>query len=193
MKTYKLISTVDNSQHCNNKKVDNSIDIDSRATSVMTPVEAITPMLISSETTIDEALMILERRVDGNWLYVGSPAGLTGIVSHVTLVSRNVLMIANQKGVNRSDLVIGDVMHKVSKLPAVSHESIKHALVGDVKKTMENDNIKIMLVLEESGHMAGVITYLTMNAVLEEPLEISNTVHSFKDAFDVIHEHKELI
>jgi Mg/Co/Ni transporter MgtE len=47
-----------------------------------------------------------------------------------------------------------------------------------------------MQVVDESNKICGVISSTDISRVLEEPVCINSTAHSFKDCFDVIHEHE---
>ncbi|MFT4747969.1 MAG: Mg/Co/Ni transporter MgtE [Congregibacter sp.] len=50
-----------------------------------------------------------------------------------------------------------------------------------------------MQVVDESNKICGVISSTDISRVLEEPVCINSTAHSFKNCFDVIHEHEEVI
>lgn len=124
---------------------------------------------------------------------MGIDSNLLGVISGITLGSRLVLMIANRKGVSRADLTVSDVMSLAYKMPAVRNSQIHRACIGDVKKTMESLGESHIQVVDENNKICGVISSSDLSRVLQEPVDINATANSFKDYFDVLQKHEELI
>ncbi|GAC17667.1 CBS domain-containing protein [Paraglaciecola arctica] len=195
MNDFKIIPTVDSSISCANVSVETQpyVDIHSSAEHVVNDIDCIVSQMIAPDTSIDEALTVMRLSNRKSKLYVGTDTKLLGVVSGFTLVSRVVLMIANRKGVARADLTVSDVMSQAYKMPALRKSNVHRACIGDIKKTMESLGEAHIQVVDENNKICGVISSTDISRVLDEPVYINATAHSFKDYFDVMQKHEELI
>jgi CBS domain-containing protein len=195
MNDFKIIPTVDSSISCANVSVETQpyVDIHSSAGQVVNDINCIVSQMIAPDTSIDEALTVLRLSNRKSSLYVGTDTKLLGVVSGFTLVSRVVLMTANRKGVARADLTVSDVMSQAYKMPALRKSTVHRACIGDIKKTMESLGEAHIQVVDDNNKICGVISSTDISRVLDEPVYINATAHSFKDYFDVMQKHEELI
>ena len=195
MNNFKIIPTVDNSVPGVNMPVEAQacLDIHSSAEYMVNDIHCILSQMIAPDTSIDEALTIMKLSNKKSTLYVGTETKLLGVISSFTLVSRVVLMIANRKCVVRSDLTVADVMSPINKMPVLRKNNVHRACIGDIKKTMESLGEAHIQVVDETNKIFGVISSTDISRVLHEPVYINATAHSFKDCFNVMHEHEELI
>ena len=195
MNAFKIIPTVDSSISCVNMSDEAlaPVDIYSSAEYVVNEIKCVVSQMIAPDTSIDEALTIMKLSNRKSTLYVGVDSKLLGVISGFTLVSRVVLMIANRKGVPRSELTVADVMSQAYKMPALRKSNVHRACIGDIKKTMESLGEAHMQVVDENNKICGVISSTDISRVLQEPVYINATAHSFKDCFDVVQKHEELI
>lgn len=195
MNDFKIIPTVDSSISCANVSVETQphVDIYSSAEHVVNDIDCIVSQMIAPDTSIDEALTVMRLSNRKSSLYVGTDTKLLGVVSGFTLVSRVVLMTANRKGVARADLTVSDVMSQAYKMPALRKNNVHRACIGDIKKTMESLGEAHIQVVDENNKICGVISSTDISRVLDEPVYINATAHSFKDYFDVMQKHEELI
>lgn len=195
MNTFKLIPTVESSISCASMSdlALTNIDINSPAEYLVNDTKCVLSQMISPGTSIDEALTIMKLSNKRSVLYVGVDLKLLGVISGVTLVSRVVLMVAKRKGVARADLTVADVMNYTYKMPAIHKNQVLKARVGDIKQTMESLGVAHLQIVDENNKICGVISSTDISRVLHEPVYINATAHSFKDFFDVLHEHEELV
>lgn len=168
------------------------LQLDSPATYVMTDFSRRSPRIIDGDTSIDETINIMNKIHVRSKLVVDKDLNLIGIVDLADLLSRKVLMTANQKGVKRADITVSDVMVKTSELHAVKLQKIQSSSIGDVLATMRSLGEPHLLVYDNDKHTRGVISAADIGRALKIPLDINVTAHSFKDVFNVIHEHTEL-
>ena len=198
MNTFKSIPTVDSSI-CHAPMSDNlhnqaaTYNLNSSAEYVVTDISHICVQMIVPDTTIYEALTIMERSNNKTKLYVGTDTKFLGVINHSTLVSRNILMIANQKGQSRGELTVADVMSLAYKMPALAKENVNRACIGEIMQTMQQLSEEHMQVVDENHRVSGIISAADIGKALQISIDINVTAHSFKDYFDVIHEHTELI
>lgn len=195
MNNFKIIPTVDSSISFVNVSAEAQplVDIFSSAAHVVIDINCIVEQMIAPDTSIDEALTILKLSNRKSKLYIGTDTKLLGVISGFTLVSRVVLMIANRKGVPRSELTVADIMSQAYKMPALQKSKVQKACIGDIKKTMESLGEAHMQVVDENNKICGIISSTDISRVLDEPVYINATAHSFKDYFDVVQKHEELI
>jgi len=195
MDNFKIVPTVDNSISGVNMPVEAQacLDIHSSAEYVVKDIHCILSQMITPDASIDEALTVMRLSNKKSTLYVGTETKLLGVISSFTLVSRVVLMIANRKRVARSDLTVADVMSPINKMPVLRKNNVHRACIGDIKKTMESLGEAHIQVVDETNKIFGVISSTDISRVLHEPVYINATAHSFKDCFNVMHEHEELI
>jgi CBS domain-containing protein len=195
MDNFKIVPTVDNSISGVNMPVEAQacLDIHSSAEYVVKDIHCILSQMIAPDASIDEALTVMRLSNKKSTLYVGTETKLLGVISSFTLVSRVVLMIANRKCVVRSDLTVADVMSPINKMPVLRKNNVHRACIGDITKTMESLGEAHIQVVDETNKIFGVISSTDISRVLHEPVYINATAHSFKDCFNVMHEHEELI
>jgi CBS domain-containing protein len=195
MNDFKIIPTVDSSISGANMSVEarTHLDIHSSAEYVVNDINCIFSQMIAPDISIDEALTVMKLSNRKSLLYVGIDTKLLGVISGSTLVSRVVLMVANRKRVARAELTVADVMSLTYKIPALRRNNVHRACIGDIKKTMESLGESHIQVVDETNKICGIISSTDISRVLHEPLYINVTAHSFKDCFDVVHDHEELI
>ncbi|KXI27348.1 CBS domain-containing protein [Paraglaciecola hydrolytica] len=168
------------------------LQLESPATFVMTDFSRRSPRIIELDTSVDEALRIMDKIHVRSKLVIDKNLNLVGIVNLSDLLSRKVLMAANLKGVKRTDVSVGDVMVKISELHAVRLSKIQCSNIGDVLATMRALGEQHLLVYDNDKNIRGAISAADIGRALQIPVDINATAHSFKDIFNVIHEHYEL-
>jgi CBS domain-containing protein len=195
MNDFKVIPSVDNSISSVNVSVEAKphTDIYSSAVHVVNDINGILAQMITPDTSIDEALIVMKLSNRKSNLYVGTDTQLLGVISSFTLVSRVVLMIANRKSVTRAELTVADIMNLANKMPALQKSHVQRACIGDIKHTMQELGAAYIQVIDENNKICGVISSTDISRVLDVPVYINITAHSFKDCFDIIHEHEEFI
>lgn len=195
MNNYKSIPTIQSSifhTHFADETLP-CINENSPAELVVRDIQNILAQMIVPDTTIDEALLIIKRSNRPSKLYIGTDTKLLGVINHFTLVSRNILMIANRKGISRADLTVADVMSPTYKMPALAKGTVLHARIGDIKRTMQQLGEGHIQVVDKSHNICGLISATDVSKALNMPIDINVKAHSFKDCFEVIHEHAELM
>ena len=193
MSNFKIIPTVDStvSWASFSVEVQPHLDINSSAEHVVNDIKCIIAQMITPDTSIDDALTVMKLSNRKSNLFVGIGTQLLGVISSLTLVSRVVLMVANRKGVTRAELTVADIMSPTHKMPSLLKNHVQRACIGDLKQTMQELGEAYIQVIDENNKMCGVISSTDISRVLDEPVSINSTAHSFKDCFDIIHEHEE--
>jgi CBS domain-containing protein len=193
MSDFKIIPTVDSSVPRVNLSVEAlpHLDIHSSAEHVVIDIKCIIAQMITPDTSIDDAMTVMKLSNRKPNLFVGIGTQFLGVISGLTLVSRVVLMVANRKGLTRAELTVADIMSLTNKMPALHKNHVQRACIGDIKQTMQELGEAYIQVVDENNKICGVISSTDISRVLDEPVRINATAHSFKDCFDIIHEHEE--
>jgi DeoR family transcriptional regulator, catabolite repression regulator len=165
---------------------------DSPASFVMTDFTRRSPRLIDSGTSVDQAIEIMQKVHVKSKLVVNENLTLIGIVNLSDLLSRKVLMVASQKGVRRQDITVDDIMVKVDELHAVRYQKVLTSKIGDLLVTMQALGELHLLVIDNDKQIRGVISAVDIGRALHIPHNVNVTAHSFRDVFNVLHEHSEL-
>jgi CBS domain-containing protein len=194
MSEFKILNTV-SLQKIKSLGVDEAIEpltMQSPATYVMTDFTRRSPNLIQTGTTVDQAILVMRKSLVKSKIVVDEHLKLVGIVSLTDLLSRKVLMTANNKGILRQDLSVEDVMVSRDKLHAVDYQKLSSASIGDILTTMRKLGENHLLVVDGEHTMRGLVSAGDISRALHIAVNINSTAHSFKDVFDVIHDHREL-
>lgn len=194
MNEFKVLSTA-SLQRVRNLGVDEAIEplsMESPATYVMTDFTRRSPHLIQAGTTVDQAILIMRKSLVKSKIVVDEQLKLLGIVSLADLLSRKVLMVANHKGILRQDVSVEDVMVSREDLHAIDYQKLSSAVIGDILTTMRKLGESHLLVIDGEDTMRGLVSAGDISRALHIPVNISSIAHSFKDVFNIIHEHREL-
>lgn len=194
MSTFKALASIPLSQvkTLNVNEVVEQLQLTSPAPFVMTDFSRRSPRIVDGDTSIDETISIMNKIHVRSKLVVDKNLNLIGIVNLADLLSRKVLMTANQKGIRRADILLTDVMVKVDELHAVKLQKIQNSTIGEVLETMRSLGEQHILVYDNNLHIRGIISAVDIGRALGIPVDINATAHSFKDLFNIIHTHSEL-
>lgn len=83
-------------------------------------------------------------------------------------------------------------MVSLKELHSVRYQKIQHSCIGDVLTTMRALGEQHFLVTNETKNLRRIISAVDISRAFHISLDISATVHNFKDVFDVVHDHSEL-
>ncbi|GAA0366557.1 hypothetical protein GCM10009092_33640 [Bowmanella denitrificans] len=179
-------------QFCSTESVE-PLNLDSAAVKVVTDFTRRSPQLIDKDVSVDQALFMMKKGHVKAKLVVDADEQFLGIVSFADLSSRKILMIANQRQQDRNELTVEDVMVPRRELQGISYAQLKNATIGDLVNTLRSLGEQHILLVDELGHLRGLISSSDIARALHIPLDISLKANSFRDIFNVLHEHTELV
>ncbi|GGO73811.1 CBS domain-containing protein [Bowmanella pacifica] len=169
------------------------LNLDSAATKVVTDFTRRSPQLIDKDVSVDQALFMMRKGHVKSKLVVDAEQQFLGIVSFADLNSRKILMIANQRQQDRHELTVEDVMVPRSELHGIRYEHLKNATIADLVDTLRSLGEQHILLTDEQSRLRGLISSSDIARALHIPLDISLKASSFRDIFNVLHEHSELV
>ncbi len=160
-----------------------ALTLDSPASLVTTDFSAKAPLVIEPDVTIDQALFMMKKAHVKAKLVVDDQNRFLGIVSLADLHSHKVLMAAEKRDVPRGEVQVGDVMTSKVHLHGLSRRKLESATIGDVVYTLQALGEQHILILEQDGHIGGMISSSDMARALHIPLNIADKASSFADVF----------
>ncbi|MDF2177983.1 CBS domain-containing protein [Aliiglaciecola sp. CAU 1673] len=169
-----------------------ALTLDSPATLVVTDFTRRQAQIIDKDVSIDQALFMMKKGHVKSKLVVDIDGGFLGIVSYNDLISRKVLMTAVERGLERADLCVADVMVDKQHLHGIPYEKVTQACIGDVLNTLQSLGDQHILLLDKDQQLRGLISASDIARALQIPLDINSKAHSFVDIFKVLHDHREL-
>ena len=169
-----------------------ALNLNSPALKVVTDFTRRNPQVIEKDVSVDQALFMMKKGHVKSLLVVNAEQHFLGVISFADLTSRKVLMIAAQKGLERQDLCVEDLMVTRHYLHGIPYDRILNASIGDVVHTLRELGEQHILLTDGEDRIRGLISATDIARALHIPLDIAPKAHSFKDIFDVLHEHREL-
>ncbi|MFC3031732.1 CBS domain-containing protein [Pseudoalteromonas fenneropenaei] len=169
------------------------VSLDSPASQAMHAFHIVPPQLIDVDTSVDEAIMVLDKTHNRTSFVVDKLNNMLGVISKARLKSSYVLKVAAKIGVNRKDLSVGDIMVKLDKLNSVSEFAIRSARVGDVLKTLESEGHEHLLVVNHTPErVVGYFDLIDMAHMIGRPLSQIKLAKSFGEIVDSLWHHNEI-
>ncbi|ALU42470.1 CBS domain-containing protein [Pseudoalteromonas rubra] len=169
------------------------LSLSSPAVKVITDFARRQPQMILKDVDIDHAVYMMLNGHVRSKLVVDHDDTFLGVVNSKDLSGRRVLSIAQKRQVARSDLTVEDVMTKKQDLHAMRFSTVASAKIGDVLQTLRELGQQHVLLMDEKGGLRGMISSSDIARALHVPVNIFQKAHSFRDIFEIIHEHGELM
>ncbi|MFW1677395.1 CBS domain-containing protein [Pontibacter sp. JAM-7] len=160
---------------------------DTPAIRIMTDFRQTEPVQVQLDMSLDEAMELLRRMHVRSGLVTDENGTFKGLVTVADLLSRQVLSIATNQGLNRSDLTIRDLMIPKQKLSGISLQTLLQSNVGDLLKTLKQGGSQYLLVIDDAATaICGIISASDIARKLKIPVDISQRATSFREIVEII-------
>ncbi len=189
MRDYRLLKThlLENVDALTYPENVEKLTLESPATSVFTDFSTHRPLVIESNTTIDQAQTFMEQTHVKLQLVVDPLSKFVGTLTLADLVGERVGRIVGA-GVRREDIAIKDVMTPRQQLLAIDFRELETARIGDVVATLRQEHNRHFLVLDHDTHLIrGIFSSSDLARRLHIPIDISNAP-SFADICHVVYQ-----
>ena len=191
--TFKTHSVSKDVQFNISPEMNAKISLESPAMSVMHGFHLVPPQLIEGNTSIDEALLILDKTHMRTSFVVDSDNKLLGVISKARLSSSYILKYVEKSGVNREDMTVSHIMVQLTQLHTVSEFAMRSAKVGDVLATLEkNGHEHLLVVSQPPAHLCGYFDLIDMARMVDRPLSQVKKASSFTEIVDSLWHHSEI-
>jgi len=162
-----------------------ALDLNSPAGKVLIDFTHRRPLIIDYDTSIDEGLLIMLKTHEKFRMVVDEKLNMLGGSNIADLMSRKVLMSANEKGLKRRDITVSDIMTPITEFHGLMYNKLLHATIGDVLTTMQSLGVQHLLVLDFPRLIRGIICAADISRALHMPVSINANLraHNFKDVY----------
>ncbi|MFN3233901.1 MAG: CBS domain-containing protein [Gammaproteobacteria bacterium] len=129
------------------------VHIDDPATSILLTLEHTTPLTISPNDTIPEALMEMKANNEHLLFVIDEDQKFSGIISSEVIHSERPYQIIEERRITYNELLVRMLMVRREKVLCLNFEDIKHAKIGHIIETFKQAKRRYALVLnvEENG------------------------------------------
>lgn len=135
------------------------VEAGSPATDVMTDLSRVPAVTIPSGATIGEAhRMMIAHRVRALFV-VDDGTSVLGIVTSTDISGERPMQLAQQRGMRRDEVPVGDAMTPAELLDAVELEDVLQARVGDIVESLKRAGRQHLLVIESAAASATTATH----------------------------------
>ncbi|WP_105168962.1 CBS domain-containing protein [Pseudoalteromonas sp. T1lg23B] len=170
-----------------------TISLDSPATAVMHGFHQVPPQLIDSNTSVNDALLIMQQTHMRISFVVDKQNNMLGIISKARLSSSYVLRISTKKGISRTEMSVADVMIPLSSLNSVNELTLRTAKVGDIMKSMEAAGHEHLLVVSQvPARVCGYFDLIDISRMTGKAMNQHKPASSFSEIVDSLWHHAEI-
>jgi CBS-domain-containing membrane protein len=185
MKNMNLI-TLNSIDHLVHPEEFDEITLDSPAVAVFTDFKEHMPLEIESDIPAVQAEYLMRKAHVRLKLVVDTKSELLGTISLTQLSDQNIL-IHQQKGIDREDILVKHLMTPRSDIKALDYKEMMNSTIADVIETLKKDGAQHCLIVETNEHqIRGIISTSDIARRLHMPLDIESKTTTFVDVFKAI-------
>lgn len=185
LRTLKTVSLSQAEHIVSNDELD-IYNLESPALTIVTNFKEKRPALLEQDLSIDEALKFMRKSHVRSVIVIDKAESFLGLVTLADLESRKVLMRADQMGLKRSELSLSDLMTPKAKLLGIPFKEVADARIGDILRTLQHLGKPHVLVTDQQGDIAGVVSASEVARKLHIDINISERVTSFSEIYAVV-------
>jgi CBS domain-containing protein len=165
------------------------VTLDSPATSVFTSFSERPPVVVEETTSLDDAIATLQRAHVRFALVVDRRSKLLGVLPSHVLAGDQPMMIANRRGVSRSELMVKNLMTPKQELRAIALAALEHARVGDLLHTLQSTGEQHLLIVGGGGRhkfVAGIVSAGDIERKFHLHVDIKSKARSFAEIYQAV-------
>jgi CBS-domain-containing membrane protein len=165
------------------------VTLDSPATSVFTSFSERPPVVVEETTSLDDAIATLQRAHVRFTLVVDKRGKLLGVLPSHVLAGDHPMMVANRRGVSRSELMVKNLMTPKQELRAITLAALEHARVGDLLHTLQSTGEQHLLIVGGSGRrkfVAGIVSAGDIERKFQLHVDIKSKARSFAEIYQAV-------
>ncbi|KAF7775214.1 hypothetical protein PCIT_a1352 [Pseudoalteromonas citrea] len=169
------------------------LTLESAAYDAMHGFDLTPPDIIDGNTTLNDALLILNKMHMRTCFVVNENNVFQGIISKARLSSSYVLKVAAKLGLKREDLMVSDVMITLAQLHTVPRNMVEHSYVGDILQTMQSAGHEFLLVMDKPNNvLCGFFDLISLAKQVACPIRQAKLAGTFSEIFDSLWHHSEI-
>lgn len=172
------------------------ISLRSPASEVMTDFSIISPVTVSEDTQVDEALERMKSQ-HVRMLFVTTQADkFVGVITARDISGTKAMVHMNSCGISRHEVLVRDIMHSKAYLRSITFEQVKHSRIGDIMLTLKNSGDQHLLVVDETElgikRIRGVISASDISRQLKVGFDIMHEAKSFAEIEKIVTQGSEM-
>jgi hypothetical protein len=127
------------------------VSLDSPATDVMTDLRRVGAITVDETASVDEANAAMIAGGVRALFVVDEARQVLGIVTATDVLGERPVMIAQERGLRHSDILVRDIMAPGDRLEIIDLRDVQHARVGDVVATLKRAGRQHAIAVETSS------------------------------------------
>lgn len=152
------------------------------ATEVLTDFSKQHPLMLEQNTSIDEAIEIMNKTHVSMKLVIDRQETFRGLITLGDLLSAKVIKGMEHGRLRRHELTVTQVMTPRSELQAIENRIFATATIGDVLATMKKYGVQHVLVVDSPrGSVRGLVSASDIARRMHVPIVINERANSFSD------------
>lgn len=125
------------------------VRVDSSALEVMTDLSKIPAATVSPDDALSNANQSMLLRGVRQLIVSDSQGKILGVITATDLLGERPVLVAQSRGIKRSELLVGDVMTPMEKMEVLQLADVMRAEVGHIVATLKSASRVHALVVEE--------------------------------------------
>ena len=166
------------------------VSLDSPAIDVMTDLTRVKAAATHPSTPLRQAEQIMIYQGVRMLFVVSAMPSIEGLITTTDLHGDRPMRLVQQRGSHYEELVVADVMTRLSMLDAIDFRDMRTATVSNVIATLRRHGRHHLLVAEaapdEQRRVRGVISRTQIERQLGTPIPITEVANSFPDVVQML-------
>lgn len=167
-----------------------TVGLDDPAETVMTDFRKVRALVVLDHVTMDAAYRRMQSQHVRLLLVVDEGHRVVGLVTSTDIEGEKPLRVQQQRGIRRSEILVGDVMTARDRLEVMDMDDVRHAKVGHVVATLKAVGRQHALVVDSDRHgrqtIRGLFAASQVARQVGLPLETVEVARSFAQVEEML-------
>ncbi len=172
------------------------VSLRSPANEVMTDFALTSPVTVSEDTQVDDALERMKSQ-HVRMLFVTTQADkFVGVITARDISGTKAMVHMNSCGVSRQEVLVSDIMLSKASLRSLTFDQVRHSRIGDVMLTLKSSGDQHLLVVDETElgikRIRGVVSASDISRKLKVGFDIMYEAKSFAEIEKIVAQGSEM-
>lgn len=172
------------------------VSLRSPANEVMTDFALTSPVTVSEDTQVDDALERMKSQ-HVRMLFVTTQADkFVGVITARDISGTKAMVYMNSCGVSRQEVLVSDIMLNKASLRSLTFDQVRHSRIGDIMLTLKSSGDQHLLVVDETElgikRIRGVVSASDISRKLKVGFDIMYEAKSFAEIEKIVAQGSEM-
>ena len=172
------------------------VSLRSPANEVMTDFALTSPVTVSEDTQVDDALERMKSQ-HVRMLFVTTQADkFVGVITARDISGTKAMVYMNSCGVSRQEVLVSDIMLSKASLRSLTFDQVRHSRIGDIMLTLKSSGDQHLLVVDETElgikRIRGVVSASDISRKLKVGFDIMYEAKSFAEIEKIVAQGSEM-